>query len=168
MTTLYAQPYDISACGFYFETADDYNEKAKRAVNNFGQPVEEFEIQFIDGEQIDCELAKAIGLHQGSFAEFLELVEDLEDHEKVSLIIAIGECGYDYDPGKTSAGDFEVDLYEMGSMRELAEHFVDEGLMGEIPENLVMYFDYDALARDLAVEYSETTIDGSRYIYRCG
>ena len=83
------------------------------------------------------------------------------------LIIAVGECGYSFEAGVTCAEDFEVDLCEMDSMRELAEPFVDEGVMGDIPENLAMYFDYDALARDLGVEYSETTIAGTRYIYAC-
>lgn len=52
MTTLYAQPYDISATGFYFDTADQYAEKVVKVKNDYGQPVEEFEIQFIDGEMI--------------------------------------------------------------------------------------------------------------------
>lgn len=39
---------------------------------------------------------------------------------------------------------------------------------GDIPESLQFYIDYDAIARDLAVEYSETVIAGSRVIYRCG
>jgi hypothetical protein len=50
MTTLHAQLYDISANGFYFETAAEYNEKARKLVNSYGQPVEKFELQFIDGE----------------------------------------------------------------------------------------------------------------------
>jgi len=45
MTTFYAQPYDISAIGFYFESFDDYQEKIKKAINAYGQAVEEFEIQ---------------------------------------------------------------------------------------------------------------------------
>ncbi len=53
-------------------------------------------------------------------------------------------------------------------MRELAEQFIDEGLFGEIPERLQYYLDYDAIARDLAVDYSEANIAGSRVIYRCG
>jgi len=53
MTTFYAQPYDISAIGFYFESYEDYQEKVKKAINTYGQVVEEFEIQFIDGEEID-------------------------------------------------------------------------------------------------------------------
>ena len=60
---------------------------------------------------------------------------------------------------------FGEDLY---TLRELAEQFVDEGLFGEVPESFRFYIDYDAIARDLAVDYSETTIAGSRIIYRCG
>ena len=29
MTTLYAQPYNIDATGFYFDSAEDYESKAK-------------------------------------------------------------------------------------------------------------------------------------------
>lgn len=53
-------------------------------------------------------------------------------------------------------------------MRELAEQFVDEGLFGDIPERLAGYIDYDAIARDLAMDYAETTIAGEWLIYRCG
>ena len=52
--------------------------------------------------------------------------------------------------------------------RELAEQFVEEGLYGNIPESLQFYIDYEAIARDLSVEYSETVIAGSSVIYRCG
>ena len=61
---LYAQPYDISAEGFYFRGKDEYEKKAKEARNSYGDPVEEFEIQFIDGGLIDCKLAKAIDISQ--------------------------------------------------------------------------------------------------------
>ena len=52
-------------------------------------------------------------------------------------------------------------------LRELAEHFVDEGLFGEIPEHLAAYIDYDAIARDLDMDYAEAEIAGMRLIYRC-
>ncbi len=55
----------------------------------------------------------------------------------------------------------------MDSMSDLAEHFVDEGLYGPIPESLAYYIDYEAIARDLSVEYSETSIAGKRLIYAC-
>ena len=59
---LHAQPYDITATGFYFEDYDDYSAKAAKLRNDYGDPVEEFEIQFIDGDRIDCDLAQAIGI----------------------------------------------------------------------------------------------------------
>ena len=167
MTTLYAQPYDISATGFYFDSAEDYEHKSEQAVNQYGQPVEEFEIQFIDGDELDAQLAKAVNVNQASQAKFFELVEMLDEHEKMTLIIAVGECGYSFDPESTSPDDFDLDLYEINSLRELAEHFVDEGLIGEVPDKLLMYFDYDALARDLAIDYSEIRIAGKRYVYAC-
>ena len=80
MTVLYAQPYDLSATGFYFESVEEYDDKRQKSVNDFGLSVEEFEIQFIDGEQIDCELAHAIGIHQGNFAAFMDLCDELDDH----------------------------------------------------------------------------------------
>ena len=82
---------------------EEYNAKADALRNDYGQPVEEFEIQFIDGDGIDC---------------------------------------------------------------DLAEQFVDDGLCGEIPDCMRYYFDYEAYARDLAMDYSHATINGTRIIYR--
>lgn len=57
---LYAQPYDISAEGFYFRDTEEYAKKSEKLCNRYGDIVEEFEIQFIDGDLLDCELAKAM------------------------------------------------------------------------------------------------------------
>ncbi len=164
--TLFAQPYDVSANGFYFKSVEEYVAKVKTLKNDYGDQVEEFEIQFIDGEAIDCDLAKAIGINQANFNNFLECVESWEDHEKVNVIIAVGECGYNFDPND-SPGLMGVDIYAVETLRELAEQFVDEGLYGEIPESLQYYIDFDAIARDLSVEFTETTIAGGRYVYAC-
>lgn len=164
--TLFAQPYDISANGFYFKTAEEYAAKVKTLKNDCGDPVEEFEIQFIDGDAIDCELARAIGLDQANFGQFLECAESWEEHEKINVIIAVGECGHTFDPDD-SPDLLGVDIYAVENLRELAEQFVDEGLYGDIPESLQYYIDFDAIARDLSVEYSETTIAGGRYVYAC-
>lgn len=61
MTIFYAQPYDITASGFYFENIDDYQAKVVKCIGDGGQPVEEFEIQFIDVESIDAELFDKMG-----------------------------------------------------------------------------------------------------------
>ncbi len=164
---LYAQPYDISAVGFYFGTSDEYDKSVKTIKNDFGAPVEEFEIQFIDGEYIDCELAKAIDLNQANFKRFFELVDEWQEHEKILCVIAVGECGYQFKED-TDPNDFEIDIYEENNLRDLALQFVDDGLFGDIPENLQSYIDYDAIARDLAMDYTETVIAGEHLIYRCG
>ncbi|MGH1417100.1 MAG: antirestriction protein ArdA [Pelagimonas sp.] len=163
--TLHAQPYDITARGFYFESYEDYAEKAAKLRNDYGDPVEEFEIQFIDGEEIDCELAKAIVINQANLSDYLTCVEDWEDWEKTLVIIAVGECGCSFD-AQECPDHHGIDIYHVDSLRELAEQFVEEGLFGDVPERLQFYIDYDAIARDLACDYSEATISGQRLIYR--
>lgn len=168
MTQLFAQPYDITACGFYFETAEEYHERVSKLLNSSGWPVEEFEIQFIDGEMIDAKLFLALDVLQFNFEAFLEAVENWDYQDKLNVMIAVGEAGYSFDFRNSSPEDFDIDLYQMDSLRELAEQFVEEGLFGEIPDNIRYYLDYDAIARDLAMDYSITRIDGTNYVYRCG
>ncbi|WP_417681660.1 antirestriction protein ArdA [Roseibium sp.] len=167
MTTLFAQPYDISASGFYFETFEDYQDKAIKAVNRYGEPVEEFEIQFIDGEEIDSELAKAFGVNQANLESFFEAIEDLDKQDKQKLIIAVGDCGYDLESVLSDPDGADVDIFYVSSMRELAEQFVEEGIFGPIPEPLQFYIDYDAIARDLEMDFSEIVIAGETCVYRC-
>jgi hypothetical protein len=168
MTELFAQPYDISAQGFYFRTSEAYHEKSAKARNDFGFPVEEYEIQFIDGEAIDAQLFEALRVNQCNFPQFLEACDAWDDHQKIKVIVAVGQCGYTFDLNSGDPDDFDVDIYELDSLRELAEQFVEEGLFGQIPERLQNYLDYDAIARELGMDYSETTIGGKPLIYRCG
>lgn len=166
-TKLYAQPYDISATGFYFDTVEEYQERVAKAVNDYGQPVEEFEIQFIDGDLIDCELANAWGINQANFAGLLEAIDDWDIDRKRHYIIVVGECGYRHSDVVDDPDGVEIDLYPVGSMRELAEQFVEEGLFGDIPERLQFYIDLDAIARDLDVDYSLINIAGEGFAYAC-
>ncbi len=57
MTKLHATPYNIDAAGFYFDSLEDYQTKTENHLDRFGNLVEEFEIQFIDGD--DSELFDA-------------------------------------------------------------------------------------------------------------
>ena len=165
--TLFAQPYDVTAWGFYFEDAEQFKGKSTACHNDFGDPVEEFEIQFIDGEEIDCCLAEAWGVNQANFSAYLDAVEDWDEDQKRRYIIAVGECGYDHSQVADDPESVDLVIYEADSLRGLAEQFVDEGVFGDIPERLSYYIDYDAIARDLSVEFSETVIAGERLIYEC-
>jgi len=169
MTLLfYAQPYDISAEGFYFRDFDEYTKQTATAKNQHGDKVEEFEIQFIDGGQLDCELAKAWGLNQANIERFIAVTDEWDEEEKICFILAVGECGYSFDPDAVDPSEFDIDIYRVDCMRDLAVEFVEEGLFGEIPERLQFCIDYDAIARDLSVDYAEAIIAGERLIYRCG
>ena len=167
MTTLYAQPYDITAKGFYFKTAEDFKTQSKGLRNDYGDPVEEYEIQFIYGDLIDCELAQAFALNQVNFHLFLEYTEQWNEHQKICFIIANSQCGYGFNPEHENIDNLEVDIYHVSSLKELAEQFVDEGIYGDIPKPLELYIDHEAMARDLAMDFSMTEIAGNRFAYRC-
>ena len=107
-------------------------------------------------------------IHQGNFSVFFGLVDVWDTDEKIKVILAVGECGYNFNLGQDDPNQFEIDIYEIDTMRELAIDFVEQGLFGEIPNNIQNYLDYNAIAYDLSMDYSETTIDKTRYIYRMG
>lgn len=54
---------------------ETYRSKSTSIINDYGDPVEEFEIQLIDGEDLDCELAKAIGLSQSNVLTMMDAME---------------------------------------------------------------------------------------------
>lgn len=162
----YAQPYDLAASGFYFSDAQSFEAETAALKNDCGETVEEFEIQFIDGDRLDGELFKALSVHQGSIATFIGKLEEWAEWEKVHLVIAVGEMGYNFDIEHDHPDSVDIDVYEIDTMRELAERFVDDGLFGDIPQHLENYIDYDAIARDLSYDYAQTQIDGQSYAYR--
>ena len=84
----HATPYDISATGFYFETLDECRERASRHRNEYGDPVEEYEIQFIDGD--NYELFKAIGVNQANLPLWFDQFEDLDEDEAARAIYLAG------------------------------------------------------------------------------
>ena len=156
----------ISATGFYFESMEEYDSKYAKCKNDFGGQVEEFEIQFIDGDDLDCDLFKALDIHQGNFDAFFTACEEWNEDQKIKVIIAVGECGYSFNLYKDDSDNFDIDLYELDSLRDLAEQFIEEGLFGEIPESIRFYLNLDAIARDLGMDYSEIRLNSTNYIYR--
>lgn len=168
MTQLFAQPFDRSAKGFYFEDYEQYFERASVLKNDYGDPVEELELQWIDGDDIDCDLAKAWGVNQANLKDFFDALVDWDERQKIRYIIAVGECGYSHEQVANNPDDIDIDIYELNSLKELAYEFVEEGLFGDIPERLQGYLDYEAIARDLSMDYSEITFNGTNLIYRCG
>lgn len=82
-----------------------------------------------------------------------EKIDDLDDYEVKKVHYMVSQCGYDLDDAIANFDDCE--LYEDMTMKQLAENFVDEGMFGEIPANLINYLDYDSIAYDLSMDYTE-------------
>lgn len=159
-TTLYAQPYNMDAQGFYFHSYEEYETKSENLRDRFGNVVEEFEIQFIDGD--DAELFEACGINQSNLATWFDDIEDKDENEKIALYFLTGELGYTLDQAMDKVED--VIIYE-GDAKEAAEELFDECYAHTIPENLHFYFDMDKFARDLEIggDFNEFNFNGTTY-----
>ena len=143
--TLYAQPYNINARGFYFGSMAEYNEKSEELTDRYGSLVEEFEIQFIDGDREDAQLFSACSVNQCNLEQFFTLVDEFDDREKAALFYLTNVNGQSMEDAVSNLDD--VNLYE-GYLKEAAEELFDECYAHEIPESLRCYIDYEAFARD--------------------
>ncbi len=164
MTLLYAQPYLLDAEGFFFTTVEEYQDKTSKTLTLLGDPVEEFEIQFMEGEDIDGELFTALEVHQGNFPAYLEAIETWDLDDKIRVMIAIRGLGLGFKLGQDIPNDL-IEWYEVDSLEDLACRFVEEGMFGEIPASLAPYISYEAIARNLRYEYRDMIIAGRRYVY---
>ena len=159
-TTLFAQPYNMDACGFYFHSAEEFEEKAEALRDRYGNTVEEFEIQFIDGD--DGELFEACGISQSNLSDWFDDIEGMDDNEKVALYFLTGVLGYSLDDATRKVE--EVVLFR-GDAQEATEELFDECYAHAIPENLRFYFDMEKFARDLEIggDFTEFRYDGNTY-----
>jgi hypothetical protein len=88
----FAQPYSLDANGFYFTDLDDYEAKAAAIKDRYGNPVEEFEIMYIDGD--DGSLFGACGINQVNLSVWFDEVSILDDHEKAAMFYLVSVTGY--------------------------------------------------------------------------
>ena len=164
--TLYAQPYDLDAQGFYFDSFEDYETKYNKNCNVYGQPVEEYEIQFIDGSTINCALFDAVGSY--NLKAFYKVVNKWDDFEKMPLIISYKD-NITNEPfnEEVEPDDFQdIMIYYDTTFKELAQEFIDDGCLGDIPKHLEHYIDVDKYAYDLKMDYNEFRLGNEILIYR--
>lgn len=167
MTTLYAQPYDIMANGFSFETADQFDTRAAACRNTYGDIVEEFEIQFIDGDILDAHLFDALYVCQATVVPYLEATETWSEDDKLKVILSTADARHSFDLNTDDPENLDIEIHEVDRFEDLAMQFIEEGLFGEVPEPLRNYIDYKAIGRDLRMDYAQTTIGNRSFIYRC-
>lgn len=162
MTTLHATPYNIDAVGFYFESVEEYQTKSESHFDRFGNLVEEFEIQFIDGD--DAELFEACGINQANINVWFDDIEFLQDFEKASLFYLVGVVGYNLDQALEKMN--EPSIYE-GSLLEAATELFDECYLHTLPDNLRFYIDYEKFANDCSVSGDMCEFEYKAKIYTC-
>lgn len=164
MTNQYhATPYDISATGFYFSTYEEYQEKAATHKNEYGEPVEEYEIQFIDGD--NHQLFKALEVNQANLNQWFDDFEDLDEDDSNKATYLAEYSGYS-DMNDILSNMDDVMLFE-GTAEEYAEEYIeDTGMLNDMPENLRYYFDTEAFARDMVLggDIGIVNINGTGYV----
>jgi hypothetical protein len=161
MTTLHATPYNIDAVGFYFESLDEYIDKSSSLLDRFGNVVEEFEIQFIDGE--NAQLFIACGINQSNLKKWFEEIECLEDYEQLSLFVLLS-AGYNLE---NAMDKLDEPCISECSLKDAATELFDECYAGSIPENLKSYIDYDAFARDVEIGGDMVEFEYNHKTYTC-
>ncbi len=163
MTNIYhATPYDISAMGFYFQTYDDYVQQAASHTNENGDHVEEYEIQYIDGDTY--KLFEELGINQANLSQWFDDFEDMDGDDVIKAIYLSDYNGCGINDVLEQLDD--VMLFE-GTALEYAEQYIeDTGMLDEIPESLRNYFNTEAFARDMVLggDITEIIISGTSYV----
>ena len=144
----HAQPYSLDATGFYFTDMDEFQAKYDANRDRFGLHVEEYEIQFIDGDAEEAQLFEAAGINQATIEFFIDEIMGLDDYQKPALFFLL-EQGYDLDD---AMGEIDDVMIQEGCLEEAAEALFDEIYLDQIPAKIQCYIDYSAFARDC--EYS--------------
>jgi Antirestriction protein (ArdA) len=158
--TYFAQPYDMGAHGFYFHDLEEFETLSEALRNDYGQPVEEFEIQYIDGDF--GALFKAAEVSQSTLGDWLECLESLEDYQEPALFYLMEWKGLSLNEALESLDDCSI---SSGSLLDAATELADDCYLSDAPEFLARYFDYESFANDLkwGGDFFEFTYDGETY-----
>lgn len=91
-----------------------------------------------------------------SISDLNELAEELSNLDRYELeaFWAMLDAGLDTDEALQKVQDNEYRIYDgCYTMAEVAEMYADEtGLLASIPDDLRMYFDFEAYGRDMDIE----------------
>ena len=123
---------------------------------------EEYEEYFITDYETDIE-----GVEVGEYSnldELNELAEQLDElaEEAQKAIQAMLLDGYTFNEAleKARNGDYII-YYDCDNITDVAYQIVEEcGYLNNVPEQVKMYFNYEAFGRDLNIEGKFYNIDG--------
>ena len=135
----YANPYDISHRGFYFETMEEYQEKLA------AHPAEEFEIEFIDGSSLQAYAFRQAFVNMGNIHVWLEECEPLDDNDLLKLCFVCDQY-----PTRKLAEQIEYldNVFILGTIDEYADILYDQYRDEGTSEHLLWYVDFKHMAKD--------------------
>ena len=162
MITLYANPYNIYAAGFYFNDTDEFIEKSTNLTDRYSNPVEEFEIDFIDGD--DAALFNACAINQANLSTWFDDIETLDDQEKINLYFLLSAAGHTL---SQALDKVDEPCITQSFLRDAAEQLFDECWLHEVPENIRFYIDYDKFARDCEIRGDLVEFEYNNQTYTC-
>lgn len=115
------------------------------------------------GEEIALMDREGFGDLIGEYTPLVKVAEiaaAIDEHGAPFVAYAENVIGGEIDDVAEMIADFE-NAYsgEYGTLADYAEDMVEQGLFGEIPENLTNYIDTDAIARDLECD-GYSCVDG--------
>jgi len=164
---LYAHPKTLGIDGFFFRSQKEWDEAYPEVKDRYGDQITAFDIEFIKGDEIASEFAKYWHLTQDNWAQYLEIIATWDIYAKLSFIIAAGHHNKTFDHHSVHSAFFDVDIYFVDTIKDLAHYFIKEGTLGDIPDIYKIYIDQDKFACDLSDEYSTFEIANTKLVYRC-
>ena len=156
-TTLYANPYDISYTGFYFDNADQFTEQLSQAK------FEEVEIDYIDGD--NPRLFNAAGISQCNIDIWFDDLDHLTDGSDEALAI---EYQLEFmDLISAIEQQAEVNLYR-GSIVDYAAELIEEIYpINQLPDIIKNHIDYAGIANDMKLNSEVAEIDHNLWVVNC-
>jgi hypothetical protein len=141
MTDFYAQPYSPEYVGFYFSTLEEYEVNMKR-LNDVG--CEEVEIELI---KVDFSLYIAlfyeINPTQSTISLWFDKIEDIDYVDGMCLLFLLQL----QIPIIEALKRIQEVVYFDGTAADYAQELTEESI--QIPESLINYIDYEAMAQDM-------------------
>ena len=144
MAKFFANPYG-PAVGFYFTSAEELEAKTATWHDKHGAPVEEWSLDFIDGDAGEPELFAAAQIDQSNLNVWFEEIEDLDGSERAALFFLLSSLGYKLRDALEKLEDCSLSQCDL---KEAASANFDERFLEAIPDGARAYIDYDAWARD--------------------
>jgi hypothetical protein len=114
----YAIPYNIEAEGFYFETFEELEDLSADWEDKRGMRVEEYSIEFIDGDSGDSELFEALKVNLNSIDGFIEFINEAHDDEKAAMFFLADNLGLSL---QEAIGNIDEVMLFQGDAKEAGE-----------------------------------------------